>query len=129
MKETVLLYNFTDSGRLLKVKQALLPLGFRLRAVEKKDYLRPVGLLAGAKETEEYDGWETRGDFDGSGFEDEMLFMAGFTSPQIDALIKALRKTGVGKVDYKAVLTESNKTWNSLKLYEEIKKEHKAMSH
>lgn len=124
MKETVLLYNFTDRERVMKLKQALLPLGFRLRAVEKKDYLKPVGVLAGLKgmgedETAEYDGAE---------LEDEMVVMAGFTSAQIDAFIKALRKKGVGKINYKAVLTDVNKDWDSLELYREIKEEHELMN-
>ena len=38
MKPTVLLYNFTDSKRKMKVQQALMPLGFRLRAVKKEEY-------------------------------------------------------------------------------------------
>ena len=49
MKPTVLLYNFTDSKRKMKVQQALMPLGFRLRAVTKEEYGLPVGVLAGVK--------------------------------------------------------------------------------
>ena len=49
MKPTVLLYNFTDSKRKMKVQQALMPLGFRLRAVKKEEYGLPVGVLAGVK--------------------------------------------------------------------------------
>ena len=48
MKPTVLLYNFTDSKRKMKVQQALMPLGFRLRAVTKEEYGLPVGVLATA---------------------------------------------------------------------------------
>lgn len=125
MKETVLLYNFTDSDRVLKLKQALLPLGFRLRAVEKKDYLKPLGVLAGVKGMEDP---EPEGVYEGEGFEDEMALMAGFTAIQVDSFIKALRKTGVGKINYKAVLTETNRNWDSLKLYREIKQEHEEMS-
>ena len=53
MKQTVLLYNFTDPNRLAKVQQALLPLGFRLRIVRKEDYKKPVGALAGVKGMED----------------------------------------------------------------------------
>lgn len=128
MKETVLLYNFTDRERALKIRQALLPLGFRLKAVDKKDYRTPVGVLAGVKGmTENVDSVEPDANA-GSGFDDEMILMAGFTSARIDALIGALRKRGVGRIDYKAVLTDTNKYWDSLTLYEEIKKEHETMS-
>ena len=125
MKEIVLLYNFTDRERLMKVKQALMPLGFRLKAVAKEDYGKPVGMLAGVKGMEET-GDETP--YEGPGLDDEMAIMAGFTSTQIDAFIKALRKKGVGRIDYKAVLTPYNKDWDSVALYREIKKEHEAMT-
>ena len=61
-------------------------------------------------------------------FSDEMAIMAGFSSAQIDAFIYALRKKGVGRIDYKAVLTPYNMKWDSVQLYEEIKKEHKMMT-
>lgn len=125
MKETVLLYNFKDAERVKRLKQALLPMGFKLKAVEPKDYLKPVGMLAGVKGMEET-GEEK--EYDGPGFKDEMAIMAGFTSSQVDGFIKALRKWGVGKIDYKAVLTQTNREWDSLKLYEEIKREHEAMN-
>lgn len=127
MKETVLLYNFTDKKRALKVKQALLPLGIKLKPVQKEDYLKPLEALInrGAEEAEEALQTEA---YDGPGFSDEMLLMAGFTSGRIDILIQALRKWGVGKVNYKAVLTDTNRYWDSLKLYEEIRKEHETMS-
>ena len=61
-------------------------------------------------------------------FSDEMAIMAGFSSAQIDAFIYALRKKGVGRIDYKAVLTPYNMKWDSVQLYEEIKKEHEMMT-
>ena len=36
MKPTVLLFNFTDKARVMKMKQAALPIGFRLRMIDKK---------------------------------------------------------------------------------------------
>ncbi len=132
MKQTVLLYNFTDPNRLAKVKQALLPLGFRLRAVRKEDYKKPVGALVGVKGMEDEaaagplggEGAES-GAFD---FSDEMAVMAGFTSAQVDAFIRALRRNGVGRIDYKAILTPYNKDWDSVRLYREIRREHESMS-
>lgn len=152
MKPTVLLYNFTDSKRKMKVQQALMPLGFRLRAVKKEEYGLPVGVLAGVKglnedilkeagqETQKEESAQKQADGrlqrevpenDSSrkmDFSDEMAIMAGFSSAQIDAFIHALRKKGVGRIDYKAVLTPYNMKWDSVQLYEEIKKEHEMMT-
>ena len=119
MKPTVLLYNFTDSKRKMKVQQALMPLGFRLRAVPKEEYGLPVGVLAGVKglnedvlkeagqaieageETQKEESAQKQADGrlqrevpenDSSrkmDFSDEMAIMAGFSSAQIDAFIHA----------------------------------------
>lgn len=123
MKPTVLLYNFTDPKRKIMIQQALMPLGFRLRAVKKEEYGLAVGKLAGIKDLD----IEVADLTDDMDFSDEMAVMAGFTSAQIDAFIYALRKKGVGKIDYKAVLTQYNMRWNSIELYREIKKEHEEM--
>lgn len=56
------------------------------------------------------------------------LVMAGLASGRVDAVIYALRKGGVGRVDYKAVLTPVNQFWDAIKLYEEIAREHEAMN-
>ena len=50
MKPTILLYHLPEGERLLKIKKALFPLGMKLRAVKKEEYLEPVGYLAGVKE-------------------------------------------------------------------------------
>lgn len=122
MKETILLYHFADEDRFAKVKRALLPLGMRLKAVKKEEYLLPVGYLAGAKDVEASDKV-----YDGEDFEKEMMVMAGLTSSRVDAVILALRKAGAGRVDYKAVLTPTNQFWDSIKLYGELQREHEAM--
>ena len=123
MKETVLLYGFTDQERLSKVKRALLPLGMRIKCVASEEYLNPVGHMAGIKEIEPAE--EVYG---GPEFEKEMMVMAGRASGRVDAVIYALRKGGVGRVDYKAVLTPVNQFWGAVKLYEEIAREHEAMN-
>lgn len=127
-----------------------MPLGFRLRAVKKEEYWLPVGVLAGVKGLEEAAEIDSHPVQDGisrkqveekreqetmdaescrkKDFSDEMAVMAGFSSAQVDAFIYALRRKGVGRIDYKAVLTPYNMKWDSVQLYEEIKKEHEAMT-
>ena len=58
----------------------------------------------------------------------EMLVMHQFTGRRIDALLAAMRKAGVPKIALKAIVTESNCDWKFCELYEELKKEHAAMS-
>lgn len=123
MKETVLVYNFTEKERVEKLKRALLPMRVKVRNVKKEEFLMPVGVLAGVKEIE-----ETGEEYDGEGFADEMLVMAGFTSKRVDEFLAMMRKYGMGRVSYKAILTSTNQHWNSLELYEELKKEHEKMS-
>lgn len=119
MKGTVLLYNIRDIGRKSLIQNALTSLGHRIVYVEKKDYLKPIGVLAGEKLFLTVDKV-----YDGPQMEDMMLVMAGMDSRQVDKVLKALRESGAGSIPCKAVLTETNKFWTSMMLYEELKKEH-----
>ena len=92
MKETVLLYNFNDKDRLMKIRQALLPLGFRVKTVGREDYGKPLGTLAGVKGMEELTEADHSGDGLCSDFDDEMAVLAGLTSSQVDSFIRTLRK-------------------------------------
>lgn len=123
MKATVLLFNFNEKERSGMITRALLPLGLRIKKVKREDYLQPMGYLVGKKDCKSI---EQR--YDGEEIEYEMLFMAGMTNSQIDQLLLAMRKAGVGKIACKAVLTEANQHWNALELFEELKKEHKSFS-
>ena len=122
MKKTVLLYNFNKT-RLQLVRKSLAPLGCTVKTVVKKDYSQPIGYLVGAEGIS-----PCKEKYSGSGFSDEMLVMHGLGSEMIDVLIAALRNGGVGKVDLKAVVTQSNINWDSIMLYGEIKKEYTLMS-
>lgn len=123
MKASVLLFNFTDKSRVQSITRALLPLGIRITIVKKDDYLQPLGYLAGVKEiapTEEI--------YQGEDLAEEMLLMAGIVGPMVDQVLMALRKSGIGRINYKAVLTLTNQYWNAIQLYEELIKEHKMVT-
>ena len=68
------------------------------------------------------------GSYEGEELDGEMVLMAGLTGAQVDAALKAIRKSGIGPIPYKAVLTAANQEWDVLKLYQEIKSEHQKMS-
>ena len=102
--------------------RALLPLHIKIREVAQKDYLQPVGYLAGNKEI-----LTVEEDYTGEELEGEMILMAGLSGSQVDAVLKAIRKSGIGPIPYKAVLTPANQEWDVLKLFQEIRAEHEQM--
>lgn len=122
MKATVLLFNFSDRTRALKIKRGLMPLGFRVKEIQKADYLQPIGYHAGDKTVQ-----PVAQVYDGEELLDEMLVMAWLGSGDLDRILSAIRRQGLGRINYKAMLTPTNRHWNALMLFEEIKKEHEAM--
>lgn len=121
MKETVLFINFQDTEKLQKVKFAEIPLKLRLVRVEKADYSQTIGYLAGQKDME-----ENPEKYEGTDLEQEMLVFAGLSNQKLDELLKAMRKAGV-RVNYKAILTETNCRWTVPELYHELAAEHETM--
>lgn len=122
MRETILLFHFKEKDKRNKLTRALLPLHIKIREVAQKDYLQPVGYLAGNKEI-----LTVEEDYTGEELEGEMILMAGLSSSQVDAVLKAIRKSGIGPIPYKAVLTPANQEWDVLKLFQEIRAEHEQM--
>lgn len=122
MKPTILLFNFTDKPRLDKIIRAILPLKVKIKKVNREDYMQSIGYLLGKKDI---DPIEKK--YDGPELDDEMLLLADMMDSQINQLLLSLRKAGVS-IKLKAVLTENNQYWNTLQLYEELKKENEALS-
>ena len=121
MKKTVLLYHF-DETELPKVRRALLPLKFRIRAVGKEEYSYPIGVLAGVDEADE-NGYPAHTEEFG-----RLVVMGGLLSVEIDKVILGLRKAGFGREVLKAVITPTNRGWNAFELYREIHREHEQLS-
>ena len=120
--ETVLLYNI-DSEKGRKLRMLMLRMGMRARVVDKADYGKTVGLLAGLKDVTVEDP-----DAEVSDFSDEMMVMRGFTERRLDLFLQSMRREGIERIDYKAILTPVNSRWNSWQLYQELKKEHEQMN-
>ena len=93
---------------------------YQKRKVEKEEYGLPLKVLAGMGEVQE----QASGSVDG--FSEEMLVMNPAGETMLDKALFLMRKEKV-QIGLKAVLTETNQEWNSLELYEEIKKEHEYM--
>ena len=122
MKSTVLCYNLKGTKKGKKVTMIFGYLGYRVRHVEKKEYLKPIGILVGMDEEK-----EVSADYEGAGFDTEMLVMNAATEEMLDKALFRMRKEGV-KVDLKAMVTPNNRSWTSLELQEEIAKEHRYMT-
>ena len=123
MRETILLFHIEDKIRLEKIRRALLPLKLRIKVVRPEEYCRPVGFLAGApeisREQEPEDGERQE-------ITEEMMVMAWLSSGRVDQVLRAFRRAGLARIDYKAVLTPRNRFWDCRRLYAELVREHAA---
>lgn len=122
MRETVLLFHVQDKKRARELQMICMSLKIRVRMVKKEEYLQSIGTLAGMK-----DAKETTDVYDGEELSDEMMVFAGVTGNHLDQILFMMRKKGMRRIDYKAVLTDSNSEWTVSQLFEELQKEHAAM--
>ena len=117
--ETVLLYQIKGTKTAALLKPVLLKLGIRVRIVEPEQYLQSIGFLAGNKAFAEA--------YDGAGFDEPMMVMAGFSERKLDLFLTEMRRKKVPPIALKAIVTTQNQEWNSLQLYRELKEEHEKM--
>ena len=117
---TVFLYNLeTPKGS--QIKKMCLPLKIRVRSVKREEYAEPLAALAGQTEP-------TGCILQEPAFSEEMILLAKFTTSQLDAFLQGFRRHKIGPVALKAILTPHNADWNSLRLRDELLKEHEAMT-
>lgn len=114
----LLMYNLSPA-RQGAIRMLCARLKIRARAVEASEYKEKLGALAGMEE-------KRNEPFSGEPFADEMLLMAGFAPQTLDALLRAFRSYRVAPVALKAVLTHVNAEWDSVRLHEELLREHEA---
>ena len=117
----ILIYNI-DPEKTSKLGAVCARQGIELRAVKPFEYMRPIGALAGIPVA------ESPAFAPGGAFSDEMLVMCHMLSYQLDAFLAGMREAGLPRVALKAVLTPANVTWSSLKLRDELAREHQALA-
>lgn len=123
MKKQILLYNITDKKRAMDIRRVLMPLKIRIKNIPVEDFAHPLGYLLGL------DGYEPSGESPKNFmFQDEMMVMAGFTSYDIDQVIRGFHKRRIPGIPLKAIVTSHNQEWDSFKLYSDLSKEHQKMS-
>ncbi len=115
----ILTYNL-DNPQKLKLMFACAQLKIRCLAVPKADYAQPIGALAGLRS-------RVAAEYSGDGFREEMLVMVNFTGQLLQAFLNALRRGRVPAIALKAVLTPHNEGWDSLRLRDELLREHNAL--
>lgn len=67
-----------------------------------------------------------QGKYEGEAPDKKMLVMCGFSSSQMSILMMFMHKNKA-RMDYNAVLTDTNKDWSPLQMLEEMEKEKQAI--
>ena len=112
-KQAILLYN-CSGPQWTKLHQMMMMLRFRIRVITPDRYHLSLEELAAGK-GEAGDAQEA--------IPESMMVFCGVSQPQLEAILNAIHLAKLPPIPLKAVLTESNRTWNSLQLREELLKE------
>ena len=113
--EKILAFHFNETD-LFKLRQLAAALKIRLEVVEPIDYKQTLASLVSGKKNPLAES------FTGDVPEETLLLLCDFTEKRMDKLLLSLRKNQIS-VDYKAVLTSTNKQWNVLRLMLEMRME------
>ena len=116
MPQPVLLTYHVPAKRAAKLRVIAMRMGVRVKAVEKLEYLNPIGSFTG-------DCGSFESFYDGEGFSEEMLLFAHFPETLLSRFLQSWKTTGLPPVALKAVLTDTNRDWNSLELHEQLVEE------
>lgn len=118
----ILMYNFKEDERTRQISRYLNIAGISCKTVPVTDYLHPLGYLFGLT------GFSPSPQFNlGGNFSDEMLVMHNFSQEQQTDFLGFFHREGLVHVNLKAVLTPVTQHWSSLKLHDELAKEHSMM--
>ena len=116
----ILLYNL-DREKGIHFDVMCESLGIQIVRVDKKDYLQPIGALAGIEGVERVDAVYEEDEEEGS-FTEVMAVMKNFTSIGMVTLKdKMKRTTGVANnFELETILTEKNMNMNSIELRDRL---------
>lgn len=118
----ILLYNFKDEDRLHQIRRYLNRHRISVRMVQQPEYLESLGFLF------EIPGFSKNPVFNlGKNFQEEMMVLKDFSSEQLDEFLAFFKENGLLPVNLKAMLTPVTVHLDSLKLHDELMKEHTEM--
>jgi hypothetical protein len=103
------------------LRRALLPLRVQVRPIPPEQYGHSLGYLAGDKSCPRAPEEQP-----GQPLGQPLLVLAGFGEDRLERALWYLNRERV-TVDYKAMLTPTNRQWDVPTLYAEIAKEHAQM--
>jgi len=115
---TVLLYNCSGEG-FSKLKQIFAMLRLRMRVVEPDRYHVPLGELAQGK-GEPGEAAEP--------LPEPMLVFCGMSQALLNQVLEVIRVAKLPPIPLKAVLTETNRDWDTHQLHEELLREREAIA-
>ena len=114
MKPTLLCYHITAKDY-NKLKSLLALLNFEVLLVEPSDYIQAIGYLVSLP------GYlRAPVHYTGPDFTESMLLMAHMNDAQTDQLLSMLKMPGMPVFRRKVMLTDTNRNWTSVALYEHI---------
>lgn len=115
---TILMYN-CSGPEFSKLRQIFAMLRLRMRVVEPDRYHVPLEELAQGK-----------GEPAGSGepLPEAMLVFCGLGQALLDQVLEVIRLAKLPPIPLKAVLTETNRTWDTQQLHQELLREREALA-
>lgn len=116
--EKLLVFHLDDNN-FKKLKQVTGALKIRVEEVPSSDYLKPLEMIANKTASPLIQP------FSGEVPSESLIVFCDFTEKKMDKLLAALRRDQIA-IDYKAVLTPTNKKWNVMRMYLEMQSEKSA---
>lgn len=114
----VLLFHVKKEKR-LQIENLCRGLEMKAIAVEYKQYLEPLGVIAGIQEIP-----KSGKVYQGMDFPMEMMVFSGIHQELLDVFLQKYRELHIEPIALKAILTPTNVFWNAEQLYQELLKEH-----
>ena len=124
MKERILLFNF-EQQKARKLTAQLMMARFKVKVVKEEEWGYPIGYLCGW--TEFFEMEEESTVENKPALDSPMLVIAGVDGNRLNQVLTVIKKAGIGRVPYKAIVTETNQKWLPSALLEELKQEHEQM--
>ena len=120
----VLLSNFRDEARLRQIRRYLNRQKISVTMVQPSQYLEKLGFLF------EIPGFSKNPVFNlRQNFQEEMMVLNGFSGSELDGFLAFFKENSLPAVKLKAVLTPVTMHWDSMKLHDELMREHEALHH